>query len=87
MPSDPSVLALFAPQPPGDATTPKPNYGSDSDFNDYLSNATNQADQAQKASSGDSAHNNTQSEIGQDEKSKFKIKNKHNIVTNTRSQH
>ena len=44
MPSNPSVLALFAPQPPVEPTTPKPDYGSDSDFNDYLSNATKQVE-------------------------------------------
>ena len=49
MPSNPSVLALFSTQPPVEPTTPKPDYGNDSDFNDYLSNATNQVDQAQKA--------------------------------------
>ena len=65
MPSNPSVLALFAPQPPVEPTTPKPDYGSDSDFNDYLSNATKQVDQTQKASSGDSAQNKNQNEIGQ----------------------
>ena len=36
MPSNPSVLALFAPQASVEPTTPKPDYGSDSDFNDYL---------------------------------------------------
>ena len=60
MPSNPSVLALFSPQPPVEPTTPKPDYGNDSSFNDYLSNATNQVDQAQKTSSGDSAQNNNQ---------------------------
>jgi len=78
MPSNPSVLALYAPQPPVEPTTPKPDYGSDSDFNDYLSNATKQVDQTQKASSGDSAQNNNQNEIGQAEKSKPNIKNKNN---------
>ena len=78
MPSNPSVLALFAHQPPVEPTTPKPDYGSDSDFNDYLSNATKQVEKTQKASSGDSAQNNNQNEIGQAEKSKPNIKNKNN---------
>ena len=77
MPSNPSVLALFTPQPSVEPNTPKPDYGSDSDFNDYLSNAANQVDQTQKISSGDSAQNNNQNEIDQAEKSKT-IKNKNN---------
>ena len=81
MPSNPSVLALFANQPPVEPTTPKPEYGSDSDFNDYLSNATNQVDQAQKASTGDSAQNNNQDEIRKAEKSKPKIKNKNTLYS------
>tara|TARA_B100001123_G_scaffold100209_1_gene115696 strand:- start:237 stop:1838 length:1602 start_codon:yes stop_codon:yes gene_type:complete len=78
MPSNPSVLALFAPQNPVEPITPKPDYGSDNDFDDYLSNATNQVDETQKASSGDSKQNNNQNEIGQAEKSKPNIKNKNN---------
>ena len=77
MPSNPSVLALFTPQPPIEPNTPKPDYGSDSDFNDYLSNATNQVNQTQKSSSGDSAKNNNQNDIDQAEKSKT-IKHKNN---------
>ena len=78
MPSNPSVLALFAPQPPVEPTTPIPDYGSDRDFNEYLSNAKNQIEQTQKASSGDSTQNNNQNEISQAEKSKPNIKNKNN---------
>ncbi|MZH05461.1 MAG: hypothetical protein F3743_08655 [Nitrospinae bacterium] len=78
MPSNSSVLALFAPQPPVEPTTPKPDYGSDTDFNDYLNNATHQVDQAQKASPNDSAQNNNKNEIGHAEKAKPKIKNKNN---------
>ena len=78
MPSNPSVLALFANQSPVEPTTPKPDYGSDNDFDDYLNNATNQVDEAQKASSGDSAKNNNENEIGQAEKPKSNIKNKNN---------
>ena len=78
MPSNPSVLALFAPQPPVEPTTPKPDYGSDNDFDDYLSNATNQVDQTQKSNSGDSTQNNNQNEMGQAEKIKTNIKNKNN---------
>ncbi len=75
MPSNSSVLALFSPQPPIEPTTPKPDFGSDSDFNDFLNNATDRVDQAQKANPGDSAQNNNQDQIGQAEKLKPKIKN------------
>ena len=75
MSSHSSVLALFAPQPPVEPTTLKSDYGSDTDFNDYLNNATHQVDQAQKASPNDSAQNNNKNEIGHAEKAKPKIKN------------
>ena len=78
MPSNPSVLTLFSPQRPVEPTTPKPDYGSGNDFNDYLNNATNQVDQTQKANSGDSTQNNNQNEMGQAEKSKPNIKHKNN---------
>ncbi|MEK9627887.1 MAG: flagellar hook-length control protein FliK [Nitrospinota bacterium] len=75
MPSNSSVLALFAPQAPVEPTTPKPDYGSDSDFNDFLSDATHQVEKAQQTNAGDSAQNNNQNEIGQADKAKPKIKN------------
>ena len=81
MPSNPSVLALFAPQPPVESTTPKPDYGNDSDFNDYLSDATNQVNQTQKASSGDSTQNYNQNENDHAEKSTPNIKNKNNLFS------
>ena len=39
MQSNSSVLALFSPQPAVEPTAPKADHGSDSDFNDFLSNA------------------------------------------------
>ena len=67
-----SVLALFSPQPPVEPTTPKADHGSDSDFNDFLSNATEQVDKTKKSSPGDSANNNNESEVGKTTKPKIK---------------
>jgi flagellar hook-length control protein FliK len=74
MPGNSSVLALFSPQPPVEPTAPKTDHGSDSDFNDFLSNATDQVEKTQKPSPGDSANNNNETEVGK--MSKPKIKNK-----------
>ncbi len=73
MPGNSSVLALFSPQPPVEPTAPKADRGSDSDFNDFLSNATAQVDKTQKSSPGDSANSNNETEVGK--MSKPKIKN------------
>jgi flagellar hook-length control protein FliK len=67
-----SVLALFAPQPPVEPTTPKADHRSDSDFNDFLSNATEQVDKTKKSNSGDSANKNNESEVGKTTKPKIK---------------
>ena len=85
MPSNPSVLALFTPQTPVEQTTPKPDYRSDNDFNDYLSNAQDQVEQTQKVSSGGSSENSNQNEIKQAGKSKPNIKNKNNKSKNHHS--
>ena len=70
-----SVLALFSPQPPVEPTAPKADRGSDSDFNDFLNNATDQVEKTQKSSPGDSANNNNETEVGKMSKSKMKNKN------------
>jgi flagellar hook-length control protein FliK len=67
-----SVLALFSPQPAVEPTGPKADQGSDSDFNDFLSNATEQVDKSKKSSSGGSANNNNESEVGKTTKPKIK---------------
>jgi flagellar hook-length control protein FliK len=72
MPGNSSVLALFSSQPPVEPTAPKADRGSDSDFNDFLSNATDQVDKTQKLSSGDSANNNSEAEVGRTSKPKIK---------------
>ena len=72
MQSNSSVLALFSPQPAVEPTGPKADHGSDSDFNDFLSNATEQVDKTQKSSPGDSANNNNESEVGKTTKPKIK---------------
>ena len=72
MQSNSSVLALFSPQPPVEPTGPKADHGSDSDFNDFLSNATEQVDKSKKSSSGGSANNNNESEVGKTTKPKIK---------------
>lgn len=76
MPSNSSVLALFSAQPPVEPTAPKADRGSDSDFNDFLSNATHQVDRTQKSNPGDSAQNSNQDQINQADKLKTKIKSK-----------
>jgi flagellar hook-length control protein FliK len=75
MPGNSSVLALFSPQPPVEPTASKADRGSDSDFNDFLSNATDQVDKTQKPSSGDSSNNNSETEVGKTAKPKMKSKN------------
>jgi flagellar hook-length control protein FliK len=75
MPGNSSVLALFSPQPPVEPTAPKADRGSDSDFNDFLSNATDQVEKTQKPSPGDSANNNNETEVGKMSKPKIKNKN------------
>ena len=72
MQSNSSVLALFSPQPAVEPTAPKADHGSDSDFNDFLSNATEQVDKTQKSNPGDSANNNNESEVGKTTKPKLK---------------
>jgi flagellar hook-length control protein FliK len=72
MQSNSSVLALFSPQPAVEPTAPKADHGSDSDFNDFLSNATEQVDKTKKSSPGDSAKNNNESEVGKTSKPKIK---------------
>ena len=72
MQSNSSVLALFSPQPAVEPTAPKADHGSDSDFNDFLSNATEQVDKTQKSNPGDSANNNNESEVGKTTKPKIK---------------
>ena len=72
MQSNSSVLALFSPQPAVEPTAPKADHGSDSDFNGFLSNATEQADKTQKSSPEDSANNNNESEVGKTSKPKLK---------------
>jgi flagellar hook-length control protein FliK len=72
MQSNSSVLALFSPQPAVEPTGPKADHGSDSDFNDFLSNATEQVDKSKKSSSGGSANNNNESEVGKTTKPKIK---------------
>ena len=75
MPSNSSVLALFSPKPPLEPTEPKVDRRSEVDFNDFLSNATDQAERSAKPSSGNSKKNNKRDEIGNREKIKPKIKN------------
>ena len=75
MPGNSSVLALFSPQPPVEPTAPKADRGSDSDFNDFLNNATDQVEKTQKPSPGDSANNNNETEVGKMSKPKMKNKN------------
>ena len=75
MPSNSSVLALFSPKPPVEPTEPKVDRRSEVDFNDFLSNATDQAERSAKPSSGNSTKNNKRDEIGNREKIKPKIKN------------
>ena len=75
MPGNSSVLALFSPQPPVEPTAPKPDRGSDSNFNDFLNNATDQVEKTQKPSPGDSANNNNETEVGKMSKPKMKNKN------------
>ena len=75
MPSNSSVLALFSPKPPVEPTEPKLDRRSEVDFNDFLSNATDQAERSAKPSSGNSTKNNKRDEIGNREKIKPKIKN------------
>ena len=48
MPSNSSVLALFAPKPPVEPTEPKADRRSETDFNDFLNNATHHVERAQK---------------------------------------
>jgi flagellar hook-length control protein FliK len=72
MQSNSSVLALFSPQPAVEPNAPKADHGSDSDFNDFLSNATEQVDKTQKSSPRDSANNNNESEVGKTTKPKIK---------------
>ena len=76
MQSNSSVLALFSPQPAVEPTAPKADHGSDSDFNDFLSNATEQVDKTKKSSPEDSANNNNESEVGKTTKPKIKNNNK-----------
>ena len=75
MPGNSSVLALFSPQPPVEPTAPKADRGSDSNFNDFLNNATDQVEKTQKPSPGDSANNNNETEVGKMSKPKMKNKN------------
>ena len=75
MPGNSSVLALFSPQPPVEPTAPKADRGSDSNFNDFLNNATDQVEKTQKPSPGDSANNNNETEVGEMSKPKMKNKN------------
>ena len=75
MPGNSSVLALFSPQPPVEPTAPKADRGSDSNFNDFLNNATDQVEKTQKPSPGDSANNNNENEVGKMSKPKMKNKN------------
>ena len=75
MPGNSSVLALFSPQPPVELTAPKADRGSNSDFNDFLNNATDQVEKTQKPSPGDSANNNNKTEVGKMSKPKMKNKN------------
>jgi flagellar hook-length control protein FliK len=75
-----SVLALFSPQPPVEPNIPKADHGSDSDFNDFLSKATEQVDKTKKSSSEDSANNNNEPEVGKTTKPKVK-KNTENTET------
>ena len=75
MPSNSSVLALFSPKPPVEPTEPKVDRRSEVDFNDFLNNATDQAERSAKPSSGNSTKNNKRDEIGNREKIKPKIKN------------
>ena len=75
MPGNSSVLALFSPQPPVEPTAPKADRGSDSNFNDFLNNATDQVEKTQKPSPGDSANNNNETEVGKMSKPKIKNKN------------
>ena len=72
MQSNSSVLALFSPQPAVEPTASKADYGSDSDFNDFLSNAKEQVDKTHKSNPGDSANNNNESEVGKTTKPKLK---------------
>jgi len=67
-----SVLALFSPQPPVEPTAPKADHRSDSDFNDFLNNATEQVDKTQKLSPRDSSNNNNEAEVGKTTKPKIK---------------
>ena len=75
MPGNSSVLALFSPQPPVEPTAPKADRGSDSNFNDFLNNATDQVEKTKKPSPGDSANNNNETEVGKMSKPKMKNKN------------
>ena len=75
MPGNSSVLALFSPKPPVEPTAPKADRGSDSNFNDFLNNATDQVEKTQKPSPGDSANNNNETEVGKMSKPKMKNKN------------
>ena len=75
MPSNSSVLALFSPKPPVETTAPKSDRGSEVDFHDFLSNATDQVERTKKPNSGNSTKNNKRDEIGNREKIKPKIKN------------
>jgi len=72
MPGNSSVLAVFSSQPPVEPTAPKADRGSDSDFNDFLSNATDRVEKTQKSSPGDSANNNNETEVGKTSKPKIK---------------
>ena len=58
MPSNSSVLALFSPKPPVEPTESKLDRRSEVDFNDFLNNATDQAERSAKPSSGNSTKNN-----------------------------
>ena len=75
MPGNSSVLALFSPQPPVEPTAAKADRGSDSNFNDFLNNATDQVEKTKKPSPGDSANNNNETEVGKMSKPKMKNKN------------
>jgi len=72
MPGNSSVLAVFSSQPPVEPTAPKADRGSDSDFNDFLSNATDRVEKTQKSNPGDSANNNNETEVGKTSKAKIK---------------